>query len=79
MTTVKDVIDSLNELNSESSLPKSVKQKIESCIKVLQENVEDHVKVNRALQEIEEIADNANVPSYIRMQLLNIVSLLEAV
>ncbi len=69
----------LKELEQDSSTPKNVKSKIASTLKVLNGNSELSIKVSKALHELEEIAEDANVESYTRTQIFNIVSLLEVV
>lgn len=75
---VQDIIDALSEVSDDNTVPKNVKAKIESAIKILgDESAELSVRVNKALNEFEEIADDANMQTYTRTQVWNIVSLLE--
>jgi len=61
----------------EEDLPKSIRTKIESTIKVLESGA-DSVVVSRVLQELGEAAESSNIQSHHRMMLFNVVSLLEA-
>ena len=79
MDSLNQVIVALKELEDDISTPKSVKIKIASTIKVLNQNGEISIKVSRALHELEDIAEDVNVQSYTRTQIFNIVSLLEVV
>jgi uncharacterized protein (UPF0147 family) len=54
-----------------------VKGKITSTIHVLEQEGEMPIKVSRALQELEQLAEDNNMQSYTRTQIFNIVSLLE--
>jgi hypothetical protein len=74
---VADAVTLLNELKEDTSVPKNIKFKIESVISVLEESSETSIKVNRAMNELEEVADDANLQSFSRTQVWNIVSLLE--
>ena len=76
---IATVIESLHDLAVDSTVPRNVKAKIENTIHSLQENVEISIRVNRALQALEEIADDSNMQTYTRMQLMNIMSMLENV
>jgi uncharacterized protein (UPF0147 family) len=76
---LKDVLDALEELKSDSTVPKNIKSKIELIIDSLQEAQELSIKVNRALNELDEISDNCNIQPYTRTQIWNVVSLLESV
>jgi len=76
---MKDVIDQLNEILEDSSIPKNVRCKLNCAKDALNEaDKEDSFKANKALQELDDIADDANIPSYIRPQIWNVVSQLES-
>jgi uncharacterized protein (UPF0147 family) len=75
---MKELIDQLNEILEDCSIPKNVRCKINCAKDALEEkDKEDCFKANKALQELDEIADDANIPSYIRPQIWNVVSQLE--
>jgi uncharacterized protein (UPF0147 family) len=74
---IQDIIGALNELKSDSTVPKNVKGKIDVIIAALSENVEARMKVHKALNELDNISDDNNIQSYTRAQLWNIVSMLE--
>jgi uncharacterized protein (UPF0147 family) len=76
---VLKVIEILEELHEDTSVPKNVKDKIVSTIKALNEKSELSIRINKALHELEEIADDPNLQPYTRTQVWNIVSLLEKV
>jgi uncharacterized protein (UPF0147 family) len=74
---LKDVLDALAELEQDSTVPKNVKERITNTIKALNAGCEDSIKINKALNELEEIADDTNMQPYTRTQIWNVVSLLE--
>ena len=74
-----DVIELLTELKKDSTVPKNVKDRIDSTIKHLEDEEETAIKVNRALHDLEEVADDANLQPFTRTQIWNIVSLLEKI
>lgn len=71
------IVESLKELLDDMSVPKNVRTRLESTIKILQEESELSIKINKALNELDEIADDSNMQPYTRTQVWNIVSLLE--
>ncbi|MDP3728605.1 MAG: UPF0147 family protein [bacterium] len=76
---MEELIEELYAIIEDDTIPKNVKQKIESAIAALQEeNVEESLRANKALQELDELSNDPNIPSYIRPQLWNIVSQLES-
>jgi len=77
MEDIQKVIEALEELHQDMSVPKNIKQKIENTIKVLKENTELSIKVNKALNELDEVGDDSNMQAYTRTQLWNIISMLE--
>lgn len=75
---MEELIALLSEILEEDSIPKNVKSKIENAVNALcEEGKENCFKANKALQELEDIADDPNIPSYIRPQIWNVVSQLE--
>mgnify|MGYP001574948934 CR=1 FL=1 len=73
------VICALQDLGEDSTLPKSVRIKIDETISVLTQHGEDPIKINRAISELSELSESVNMQSHIRMQLFNVMSLLETV
>lgn len=73
----KAVIESLNELNDDSTVPKSLRGKLQNVIGYLGEEGDLSLRVDRALHELENLSDDNNLQSYTRTQIWNIVSMLE--
>lgn len=73
------IIQMLQELHDEAELPKNVKEKISSTIAILNEDAELSIKASKAIHNLEEIADDANIPPYNRTQIFNLISALEVV
>lgn len=76
---IESVIESLEELEKDITIPRNVKIRLQSTIQILKEDLDISIKVNKALNELDEIADDANMQPYTRTQLWNIVSLLETI
>ena len=75
---MEELIEELIMILEDESIPKNVKTKIESAISALrEESIEESIRANKALQELDDLSDDPNIPSYIRPQLWNIVSQLE--
>lgn len=71
-------IELLDEITNDSSVPKNIKQTCEKVKKILLAEGDEKVKIDDAVQNLDLLADNASVPTYTRMQIWNIVSLLES-
>ena len=76
---IKSIIEVLEEMQEDASVPRNVKDKLSSTIKALEEKTEVSIRVNKALHELEEIADDPNLQAYTRTQIWNVVSLLEKI
>lgn len=72
------ILDSLTALFEDPVVPRNVKLKIEAVIKILNEDAETSIKVNKALHELDDIAGDSNMQVFTRTQLWNIVSMLES-
>ena len=77
MSEFAAVIEALEELKVDTSVPKNVKTKIESTIYALQEEIAVSLRASKALHELEDIAEDNNMQPHIRTQIFNVVSLLE--
>ncbi|MEK6856547.1 MAG: UPF0147 family protein [Nanoarchaeota archaeon] len=81
MTDVKkEVLEILNTINGDSTVPKNVKQKIQEVGLILKDDSSNMaLQINKVLQEIDDLSEKNNLPDYTRMQLWNIASLLETI
>ena len=70
----------LVELKEDITVPKNVRMKIEKVIEVVNgDNLEKSIKISKALNELEEIADDVNLQPYTRTQIWSIISVLEKI
>ena len=76
---LKDIVEVLAELKKDAAVPRNVKEKITSTIEILRGETELSIKINKALHELEEVADDVNLQPFTRTQLWNVVSMLEKV
>ena len=78
---VQNIIDALQELTNDNTVPRNVKSKVSTVIVILKEDTEQDMsmRVNKALSELDEVSDDTNLQSYTRTQIWNIVSLLETI
>ena len=74
---ISNIIEALKEIEADLTVPKNVRSKITEIITSLQEEIELSLKVNKALHQLDEIADDMNLHSYARTQIWNIASSLE--
>jgi uncharacterized protein (UPF0147 family) len=56
-----------------------VRLKIQNIIKNLSEDTEITIKISKALNDLDEIADDVNLQPYTRTQIWNVVSVLEKI
>ncbi len=77
--TITSVVEVLEELDQDNTIPKNVKTKLQEIRQTLQEDTEMSIKANKALSDLDEINDDPNLHSYTRTQIWNIVSMLEKV
>lgn len=77
---INDIIGNLEDVEKDNSVPKNVREKVKSSIVALrEENLELAIKINKALQELDDLSDDPNIPNYTRTQIWNAVSLLEGI
>ncbi len=74
---ITDMINLLEELQEDSTVPRNVKDSLQFCSAALQEEGEVSLKVDKVRHALEAISDDSNLQSYTRTQIWNISSLLE--
>jgi hypothetical protein len=75
---IEDINSILDDLKEDTTLPKNIKTKLDHIQKVLSEEKDPILKINTALNELDDITNDSNIQSYTRTQLWNISSLLES-
>jgi uncharacterized protein (UPF0147 family) len=75
---VHEIVSLLEDLQRDNTVPRNVKSKLQEMQKLLQsESGELSLKVNRILSDVEEIANDINLPMFVRTQIWNLTSMLE--
>jgi uncharacterized protein (UPF0147 family) len=76
---LQNIIQALEELSTDNTVPRNIKAKVEEVVSVLKEDNGDEVsiKINKALTTLDEISDDTNLQAYTRTQIWNIASMLE--
>lgn len=75
---IGDVISAISELQEDNTVPKNVKEKVLAILETLRnEKMELSMRVDKARQILDEVAEDSNLQSYTRTQVWNVVSMLE--
>lgn len=78
--SMKEAIDTLNQIASNSSTPKTIKKSITDLISDL--NNEEYslsVRAANTISLLDDVTQDPNMPSYVRTQLWQAVSKLESI
>ena len=77
---IMDIIDLMKELQEDTTVPRNVKAKLQEMQATLEkEEGELSLRINKILADVEEIANDINLPMFIRTQIWNLTSMLESV
>lgn len=75
---IKEILNILSQIEQDYTVPRNVRLKISDAISALSEKDKTiAVKINKSLQELDDIVDDPNIPIYTRTQIWNIISTLE--
>ncbi|MBI4452076.1 UPF0147 family protein [Candidatus Woesearchaeota archaeon] len=77
MSELDVVVSSLSELQEDATVPRNVRSQIQGILATLRAETETSIKINKALNELDEISSDVNLQSYTRTQIWNIMSSLE--
>ncbi|MBN1792634.1 UPF0147 family protein [Candidatus Woesearchaeota archaeon] len=80
MTEVNEVIDTIKDILEDSGIQKNIKQKLERVIQELSaaDKKTLKLKVDKCIDEMDEICNDGNIQPFIRTQIWSIVSMLES-
>lgn len=76
---ISRVIESLEQIESDNTVPRNIISKVKTAIEILQQDQEIPIMINKSLQELDELSSDSNIPRHIRAQIWGIVSLLETI
>lgn len=77
---VDNVVRLLNQLLEDRTIPKNIKEGIEKAKNsLLDSSKELVVRIDAAIQSLEDVSDDPNIPMYARTQIWNIITLLEMI
>jgi hypothetical protein len=77
---VNEIIERLDSLSQEESVPRNMKIKIKSACEALScDDPNIAIKINKSLQELEDVSSDVNTPSDIKTALWSITSELECI
>ena len=80
MNDLNDVRNMLGEIKVDNSVPRNIRNKIEEIITQLSKNdCGEDIKVSRLLNDLEEISEDPNLPSYIRTEILMTIGMLSKI
>ncbi|MFA5796849.1 MAG: UPF0147 family protein [Candidatus Woesearchaeota archaeon] len=71
------IIEALNMLKDDESVPKNVKAKIVEILLTIKDDTDPQMKMGKALHTLDEISEDLNLQPFIRTQVWNISSMLE--
>ena len=72
-----EIISNLTLIKEDDGVPKNIRSKIDGAILCLnKDGKEACLKVDEILQQLDEISNDPNIPTYTRVEILNIISVL---
>lgn len=77
MTDYTQVIALLEQIINDRTVPKNIRKAAEDSKVVLQGNDSDEVKISTAINSLDEITNDPNMPIYTRTRIWSVASMLE--
>ncbi|MBW2991088.1 UPF0147 family protein [Candidatus Woesearchaeota archaeon] len=80
MVKVGDVVEIVNEIVEDPTLPKNIKTKLEEITSELKgvDKKDLRLKADKCIHELDDISSDVNLQPFVRTQLWSVVSMLEA-
>ena len=77
ISNIENAMTDLTLIEQDSAVPKSIRNLVRTAITFLaEESSPVEMKIDKALQTLDEISDDPNIPSFTRTQIWNVVSVL---
>ncbi len=76
---ISGIIGSLSKVQEDSTVPRNVRDRINSIIDVLEKDGDMSIKVHKVLNDLDDIAADINLQPYTRSLIWGIVSELEKI
>jgi uncharacterized protein (UPF0147 family) len=76
---LNNIVSTLINIKEDDSIPKDVREKISLTISSLTCDIETSLKINKAVQELDDASNHVNIPSYTRIEILNVISILGSI
>jgi uncharacterized protein (UPF0147 family) len=77
MVELQEVFKIMESILKDRTVPKNIRVAVEKAKNSLESSEEPIVKISAAIQILDEIINEANMPMYTRTKIWNIVSILE--
>lgn len=76
----EELFDSFIKIEKDDSIPKNIRIKLKTISSNLKNEKETTAfRIDKAIQELDEISEGINIPDYVRTQIWAIVSSLESI
>jgi len=76
----EEVFFAIDEILEDVTVPRNVKKKLAETKELLQkEDVAVSIRINQALNKLEELSEETNINPFTRTQIWNVVSMLESI
>ena len=77
---LEEIIVAIEDMLEDNTIPKNVKRKIEETKQILlKTETAISIRINQALNKLEELSEETNINPFTRTQIWNIVSMLGAI
>lgn len=77
---LSEIITNLLQIEEDKSVPKNIRIKVRNALEALkQDSISIEIKKDQALQELDNLDDDPNIPMHTRTEIWNIVTLLESI
>ena len=80
MANIQEIMEILTVIEGDNSVPRNVRVKIKSAMCMLEDpqGAALNVTFDKILQELDNLSEDPNLPTYTRTQILSLVSSLES-
>lgn len=73
---IKSVVSKLETIKDDETVPRNVRFRINRTLASIQQQKEIQLTVDKVIEELDEVSNDANLPVYTRIEIMNIIGIL---
>lgn len=76
---IQNIVGAMRDIQEDHTIPRGIRTRLAETVEILEGEAEATMRINKALDHLDDVTDDANLEPFTRTQLWNLVSMLESI